>query len=102
MFIFALLFILFIPIIAGNIVLYEEYKYYPKIYKELSNSVISRQVDDLVLFTNKTIYFKDTNDFKLGDDIYLHNNFVTYTSIYGWYWLIKYQKLMKIKFYLSL
>jgi|SRR6185437_7433717 len=100
MLLFLIILLLLTPVISSLIVLRKSFKYYKPIYDELKNCSIKNTYSDLVYFNNinQSIWFKDDDNFKLTDEVYLHNYFPTYFGIYSWYWLIKYKKLMKERF----
>lgn len=83
--------------ISAVLVLWGDFKYYKLVYETLPFRTY--YAFEYAVYSHKFgepddgfMWFSDTDDFKLVDEIYLHNANFTYWSIYGWYWLRKYQK----------
>ena len=94
-FVFSLIFIALACVIADVIILGKEFPNYKRFYTKLPDytwykySDIVSNVSDTA--SEEVLWFTDTNDFKLGNS-YLHNASFTRTSLYGMYWLRKYQR----------
>lgn len=103
--------VVFIPLImiwASVFVLRSDFKHYKPTYELLDS--MSFEKSDLRQYGNpmllsyedvKTgfIYWPVDESFRLNKDAYLHNAGFTYYSLYGWYWIRKYQKWFRDKGY---
>lgn len=97
--------VLFVTILSANLVLFIDgsHKYLGKVYKELPSKKYYLNVDQVYdmpyvssgINKNEFIWFTDTNEFKVNDGHYLHNQIYTYLSPYHYYWLKKYQRWFK-------
>lgn len=71
------------------------YPYYKRVYKTLPSLTFNKGVRQYKTTDGKVIWFIQSNDFKLDNGVYIHNEYYTYFDPYSLYWLIKYRMWFK-------
>lgn len=85
-------------IIASILVNIPDYKTYKEVYYKLDEINFKTCIDLIVSddIYHNIIWFTDKNDFKLSNNVYIHNDFIlTYLDPYTLYWFIKYKRWFK-------
>ena len=85
--------------IAGITTHFTHYSTYRRVYKLLPTYTF-KDVGDNMVITNqypnvKIIWFKDKNDFKLDNDVYLFSNTIFNFDPIHLYWYLKYKQWFK-------
>lgn len=90
----------FLLLIMANIIIhFRHYSTYSRVYKLLP-TYIFEDLGGKIITTNqypniKIVWFKDTNDFKLDNDVYLFGDVICNFDPIHLYWYIKYKQWFK-------
>jgi hypothetical protein len=85
--------------IAGITIHFTHYSTYRRVYKLLPTYTFKDSGDNMVITNQypnvKIIWFKDKNDFKLDNDVYLFSDTIVNFDPIHLYWYIKYKQWFK-------
>ena len=90
----------FLLLMIANIAIhFTHYPTYSRVYKLLPTYTFEDLGDNMVITNQypnvKIIWFKDKNDFKLDNDVYLHSNTIFNFDPIHLYWYLKYKQWFK-------